>query len=207
MTERTAARTRSHRIGGVLALVAWAAPDPASAHLVSSGMGPFYDGVAHFLITAEDLVIVVGLALLGGLSGRKASRRLVVMLPLGWLAGAALGMAVDVSVPAMLPSLGILTTGLLVALNPRVPNLLPAGFALVLGLLHGFLNGRGMSLSSTPFLEAIGIVTALAAICLLVSALVVTRTVHWQCIAVRALGSWIAAVGILTIAWNLRPES
>ena len=50
------------------------APPTASAHLVTSGIGPFYDGVVHFLVSPEDLAVVLalaaGLAQLGPVNGR-----------------------------------------------------------------------------------------------------------------------------------------
>ena len=44
-------------------------PAAAEAHLNSTGMGPVYDGLMHFLTSAEDVVPVLALALLAGLRG------------------------------------------------------------------------------------------------------------------------------------------
>jgi hypothetical protein len=46
-------------------------PPPASAHLNSTGMGPVYDGLLHFLLSPEDIVPVVALAMFAGLPGRN----------------------------------------------------------------------------------------------------------------------------------------
>src|SRR5271166_683216 len=51
---------------------------PAQAHLNSTGMGPFYDGLMHFLTSPEDLVPVLALALLAGLRGGAYGRRNLV---------------------------------------------------------------------------------------------------------------------------------
>ena len=56
-------------------------PLPAEAHLNSTGMGPFYDGVMHFLMSPEDLVPVLALALLAGLRGASYGRRALFVLP------------------------------------------------------------------------------------------------------------------------------
>src|SRR5664279_2478816 len=48
---------------------------PAEAHLNSTGLGPFYDGLIHFLMSPEDLVPVLALALLAGLRGASYGRR------------------------------------------------------------------------------------------------------------------------------------
>src|SRR5437764_12664206 len=48
---------------------------PADAHLNSTGVGPFYDGLMHFLMSPEDIVPVLALALLAGLRGAAYGSR------------------------------------------------------------------------------------------------------------------------------------
>src|SRR5262249_26971571 len=36
---------------------------PAHAHLMSTGFGPFYDGLTHLFVTPEDLLLVIGVGL------------------------------------------------------------------------------------------------------------------------------------------------
>ena len=36
------------------------------AHLMETGFGGFYDGIAHLLMTPTDLLVVVGLSILAG---------------------------------------------------------------------------------------------------------------------------------------------
>lgn len=84
---------RGQVMGAVVAGGALALPRVASAHLVSTGAGPFYDGVAHFFVSFEEALPVLALALLAGLQGPRRARWVIAMLPLGWLAGAALGLA------------------------------------------------------------------------------------------------------------------
>jgi urease accessory protein len=43
----------------------------SEAHLNTTGMGPVYDGVIHFLLSPEDFVPVLALALLAGLRGTR----------------------------------------------------------------------------------------------------------------------------------------
>ncbi len=194
------------KIAFLLFLTGFLTPSAASAHLVNSGVGPFYDGVAHFFVSPEDLVVVMALAIFGGLSGRKSARMLVIALPVAWLAGAVLGLQIAGSrAIAILPAVGILVTGLLVAINPKVPQLFPTVLASLLGLVHGFLNGQAMVATNTPFLAAVGIISALGLVGMLLGALVVSLQANWQTIAARVLGSWAAAIGLLTLAWNLRP--
>ena len=53
---------------------------PAEAHLNSTGMGPFYDGLVHFLMSPEDIIPVFALALLAGLRGANYGRRALFVL-------------------------------------------------------------------------------------------------------------------------------
>ena len=62
--------------------------------MITTGLGPIYDGVAHFALTPEDLIPVVGLAVLAGLRGAKYGRWSLFILPAFWLVGGAAGMAI-----------------------------------------------------------------------------------------------------------------
>ncbi len=68
-------------------------PAAASAHLVESGFGDFYDGALHLIVTPGDLLIVIGIALLGGLQGSAIARAMLVSLLAGWVAGALISFA------------------------------------------------------------------------------------------------------------------
>ena len=60
-------------------------PGAARAHLVATGLGPVYDGAAHFALSPEDYVPIAGAALLVGLRGEEHARPAVLILPLAWL--------------------------------------------------------------------------------------------------------------------------
>jgi urease accessory protein len=68
-----------------------AAATPAQAHLMNSGFGPFYDGLAHPLISPEDLLPAIAVTLLAGLGGARFGRFVLATLPAAWLAGMAVG--------------------------------------------------------------------------------------------------------------------
>ena len=60
---------------------------------MTTGLGPIYDGISHFLISPEDLVPTFVLALLAGQNGPEAGRKVLFILPASWLAGGLLGLA------------------------------------------------------------------------------------------------------------------
>ena len=73
-----------------VALLLVAYPLRAEAHLNTTGLGPVYDGALHFLLSPEDLVPVLALALLAGLRGATPGRRTMFVLPAAWFAGGLL---------------------------------------------------------------------------------------------------------------------
>ena len=53
-----------------LALLLWLSRSAvADAHLTSTNVGPFYDGIAHFFTSPEDILPVIAIVLLAGLAG------------------------------------------------------------------------------------------------------------------------------------------
>jgi hydrogenase/urease accessory protein HupE len=190
------------------ALVAGAAllaPASAHAHLVNSGLGPFYDGVSHLALTPEDLLPAVALALLAGQRGAGSGRATLLALPAAWLLGGIGGMAWPAATSAGWPgTVSLVVLGGLVAAEARVPPAVVVVLAAVLGLFHGYLNGSAMVQARLGALGLAGIVVTLAAAVTLGAALVVAMRVPWGRIAVRVAGSWIAAIGLLALGWSLR---
>lgn len=187
--------------GGCLVLL----PATANAHLVNTGLGPFYDGVSHFALTPEDLLPALALALLAGQRGSRAGRLALFALPMAWLLGGLVGLAFPtVTYAPALTTVSFLALGGLVAAEARLRPEWVSGLAVVFGLVHGYLNGAAMSQAKLGALGLVGIVSTLFVTVALVAAMVVAVRVPWGRIAVRVAGSWIAAVGLLLLGWSLR---
>ena len=180
-------------------LVALLCPGIARAHLVTTGMGPVYDGIGHFVLTPEDWVPVVALALFAGLRGAQAGRGALFLLPVAWMTGGFLGLSAT-SVPTIpVPAISFLILGVLVASDLRLsPNLVVA-LAVGLGLLQGF-----SSTASLGVLELTGAAATIFVFVALVAAFVVSLKQPWTRIVVRVMGSWIAASGLFMLGWFLR---
>jgi hypothetical protein len=73
---------------------------PVFAHLMETGFGGFYDGIAHLLITPADLLLVLGLSLLSGQQGPAGGRVLLLVLPLSWLLGGGLVRCWPLGIPS-----------------------------------------------------------------------------------------------------------
>jgi hydrogenase/urease accessory protein HupE len=188
-----------------LALAVLLAPAAARAHLVNSGLGPFYDGVSHFALTPEDLLPALALALLAGQRGAAAGRAALFALPGAWLVGGVAGLTWPTAGSASWPgAISLLALGGLVAAEARLRHALVVGLAIGLGLIHGYLNGSVMAHARLGVLGLAGIVVTLVAVVALGAALVVVVRVAWGRLAVRVAGSWIAAIGLLALGWALR---
>ena len=182
-----------------------ALPAAAQAHLVSTGFGPFYDGITHLALSPDDLLGVLAIALLSGLCGARHGRAVLFTLSATWLVGGLLGLQIDreISLPVV-NTLSFLVVGGLVATDRKLPLALVAGLTLALGLLHGFLNGTAMAQAGGGMLALMGIATGVFVVVALVTAFVVSLRVAWARVAVRVAGSWIAAIGLLMLGWALR---
>jgi len=179
-----------------------ALPGVAQAHLVNSGLGPFYDGALHLLLSPGDLLGILALALLAGLRGTTAARAVVITLPIAWLLAGLSGFSLPV-IPdlAWLSTLSFMLPGVLVAFDVRLPPVIIAALAGVYGALHGLLNGSTLATMDAGVGSLFGIVLAALLLVLLASAAVVPLQAFWARISVRIAGSWVVAVGMLMLGW------
>ena len=183
-------------------LLLW--PGTAHAHLVTTGLGPVYDGVSHLFATFDDLLPVVAMALLGGLNGPLSGRRTLFTLPAAWLAAGVAGYFGPVALlPAGVTSLSLLVLGILTAVDRKLAPPVVTTLAVGLGIAHGLPNGAGIAAAGQDASGLVGITGAIFVVAALVSALVVSLQRPWTRIAVRAAGSWIAAIGLLLLGWTL----
>lgn len=187
-----------------LSLLLFGVPSAALAHLVSSGLGPFYDGALHLLLSPEDLLALLALSLLAGQSGKTASRWLITSLPVAWLGAGVVGLNLEVSPIDPWLNVALLTMlGVLVATNARLSSPIIAALGILMGVIHGLENGAALASVGAAATSLGGVAATVLILALLVAALVSSLRVAWSLIAVRVMGSWIAAVGMLLIGWML----
>ena len=192
-------------IGGMAfgAAVLW--PSPAEAHLVTTGLGPIYDGISHVLMSPDDLVPILAMAFLAGLNGPAAGRRTLFALTGAWCAGGVAGFySGQPLVPGAAAALSFLVLGGLTAADWRLSPTLTTALAVAVGVLHGSLNGAGIAESQRELLGLVGIASVVFVLVALASAFVVSLRAAWTRIAVRVAGSWVAAIGLLMLGWSLR---
>lgn len=191
------------RRGAVVGLATLATP-LAHAHLVTSGLGPFYDGIGHFVLSPESWLAAAAVALFAGLQAEKSATRLVLgLLPACWLIGGGIGMQLG-EVPATVSAVLLLVLGVLVAMGGRGGKSGVVAVAALGGLIQGASDGGGLAAGRAPWVALLGTIAAIAVITPLLAASVVAAKPAWMRLGVRVAGSWIAATGLLLLGWAWR---
>ncbi len=175
-------------------------------HLMNTGLGPFYDGLAHFFTTPQDVLPVLALALVAGLRGAPGGRAALFVLPLAWLCGGALGHAFRPHwIWPVASAILTVVVGALAAADRPLPPSAVAALAATLGLWHGAWNSIELVRAGAPAAgNLIGVATAVFVVVALLAAFVSAVRAPAARIAVRVGGSWVAAAGLFTLGWALR---
>jgi hydrogenase/urease accessory protein HupE len=180
-------------------------PSSAEAHLVTTGLGPLYDGISHVLLSADDLLPVPAMSMLAGLNGPAAGRRTLFGLTGAWLLGGLAGYLFGQALlSGTITCVSFLVLGGLTAADQRLSPAVVLGIAVAVGLLHGWLNGTGIAAAQREALGLAGIGSAIFVVVALASAFVMSLRAGWMRIAVRVAGSWVATIGLLMLGWSLR---
>lgn len=178
-------------------------PAAAEAHLVSTRFGDFYGGMLHPLTALEHVLPMLALGLLAGLQEARVARWVLVAAPAGLLVGLALALALPGLTDVSLVNRGsFVFLGILVALGTRLPTAALCVIGGLFGLTHGYENGVALGEGVETNLFALGVATAGLVGWTLVAAVTVAlvQRAGWARIAVRAAGSWVAAIGVMVMA-------
>ena len=188
---------------GAAAAMVFLMPDIAAAHLVTTGMGPVYDGIGHLLLTPEDLIPVIAVALYVGLRGKASGRSALFFFPLAWLAGGVAGLMITGTPTFPLPVLSFLLLGGLIAADLSLPDNIVTTLVIAIGITHGFYNGTAME-GGPGVSGLLGITATLFILVAIASAFVISLQAAWTRVAIRVTGSWITAVGLLMLGWLVK---
>ena len=178
-------------------------PINVQAHLVTTGLGLFCDGISHLALSPEVWVPVFALALFAGLRGVAAGRLTLFLLPVAWLVGTLVGCRTETAPFTSISAISFLVPGALVAADLRLKRGMVATIAAVLGFCDGCLNGMAIQPTHSGSLDLVGAVAALFVAVAIVAAFVIWLKRPWMRVAVRVVGSWITATGLLLLGWSV----
>lgn len=181
-------------------------PDSAHAHTASAGLGEFWSGALHPLISPTHVMIILGLGLLCG-------RRVPIQFErpaMAFAAVSALALAststgwIQAVYPPVMMALS-LALGVLLALDKDPPlPILAAIFAVAalgLGLDSAVENGSATTIAMT----LLGTWVSLSLLTVDASAFVsFGHNLPWLRIAIQIAGGWIIAISVLMLAFFLR---
>ncbi len=176
----------------------------AEAHLITTGLGPVYDGLAHFALSPEDVIPVVGLAIFGGLRGPAHARWALFVLPVFWLVGGTAGLLIARPPGDFAAAVSLLLVGGLVATDAPLSLRATAAVAALVAAAHGYADGSAFPSGASGFLMVLGVIAGVFVIFPLVAAALLPLRSRLARIAMRVSGSWIAASGLLLLGWSLR---
>jgi urease accessory protein len=193
----------------VAAAVLVAKAPAAEAHIVASRLGDFYAGALHPLTDLQDIVLWLAMGVLAGSLGAARGRWLVLVFPLGLLAGLVLDRIFGVPSAGPAADAGIiLALGLLLAAAARIPTALLCAIAFGLAVMRGAANATDFAPETDRILFAAGLACAgYAAITLTMALTLAFRrpdagpSMEWRGIAIRAFGGWIAAIGLMMVGF------
>jgi hydrogenase/urease accessory protein HupE len=182
---------------------------PAHAHSPIEGLGDFYAGALHPLLAPAHLIALLALGLaIGQRAGGNLQRAkapliaLVASLPLALATHRMLG---DPNTDRALLGLAA-GLGLIVAAQAALPPAVLALLAAATALNIGWGSGPGAAEGAARALALAG--TAGAALLLVAYVTVMTNLAvrPWLRIAVRVVGSWLAAAALLVLALSWAPQ-
>ena len=174
-------------------------PAPAAAHPIT-GVGDFYAGLLHPLTAVELALPLIALGLLAGQQDRDTAIRLMAAVPLALGLGALMGLVMPAPAGLQQANIGAMVVlGALVATAPALPATAALALAAVPAATVGLANGAelGSQLSAVRFVPGL----ALAGFLLVTYGVGCARRLRapWMQMGFRVIGSWIAAVGILSL--------
>jgi urease accessory protein len=180
-------------------------PRVVSAHLVTTGAGPFYDGIAHFFVSFDEILPVIGLSLFAGIRGPKYGRWNAAIISIAWLVGGIAGLSFPMQqAPSLFTSFFLLFPGILLASDWKLSIQIVWAFSVLIGAVLGFWNGASMAAAGSGALAVIGSSASVLIVSIFASALAVVLSAGWTRIALRVAGSWLAALGLLALGWSLK---
>ena len=189
-------RTGAVGLLGVL-IALW--PGTAAAHPLP-GVGDFYAGMLHPLMTMEYALPLVALSLLVGQQRREAAIPMLAVIPATLVLGAVGGLFVPVPAGVAWVNIGSMAVlGVMVAVNLRLPVMVAVVVSALPGATIGWANGAEVDdqMSAYRFIPGL----ALAGLMLTTYGVGCMRRLQkpWMSFGFRVVGSWIAAVAVLML--------
>jgi urease accessory protein len=189
----------------VASLAVYLIPASANAHTALLGIGGFWSGVAHLLTSPDELLLLLGLAIWTSFQDVRLDARVIGASLFAVLVGVWIGTGILAGTQLnLVPAGAVLMTvvGLAGAVRLRMGAAPVISLALATGLACGAASADAVSDLSVALFSLGG---SVAAASVLSYALLAARCFEseWGGIARRAGASWIAAIGLMMLAFSV----
>ncbi|MFQ5478574.1 MAG: HupE/UreJ family protein [Candidatus Binatia bacterium] len=182
------------------------------ASVARAGVSPELDagfaaGAMHLLTEPDHLLAITALGLVAGQLGRRA----LLWVPVSLSAGLALGALSGGRLPPLeqveaLNSASVAILGATVALGSPLSVVSSGVLALLFAWGHGYANALDIGGKAPPCAFVLGVMAAAMLVVVFVSVTTGFCRKRWQEIAIRAVGSWICAIGLMVFALRFAGE-
>jgi hydrogenase/urease accessory protein HupE len=176
-------------------------PIVVEAHTISKTVGDFYGGIMHTLLVMAHVFPLIALSIIAGQQGPVLARRGLGAFLTALFAGAVTAFYTGPIVAVFYVNMiSFIVLGILAALSLRLPRWFFYCIIIFFGFTHGFQNGMELTDVQSPTLFLTGLLAGGLILFSIFAALTVSIKKEWFQIALRVIGSWVAAMGLMLIA-------
>ena len=189
-------------------LLALMVSEPVIAHAPIKGIGSFYNGLLHPILVPAHLFLLVAIGLFLGQQGLKKVEQLLGVFASATLVGFIAAWFSSGSETETLVLVLSATLGIMIAISPQASFLWCTAMAFLAGLFLGLDSAQEELAGKEKFLSLFG--SGVAIYFLFLYSLAMAKSFNnknWQKIAIRIVGSWIAASSLLVLALSLSTKS
>lgn len=176
-------------------------PIASEAHAISTTVGDFYGGILHTLLVIAHVFPFIALSIVAGQQGPDLARKGLVAFLAALLAGVVTAFYTGpITAVFYINIISLIVLGILAALSLKLPRWFLYSIITFFGFTHGFQNGTELNQTQSPILFITGLLTGGLILFTVIAALTVSIKKEWFQIALRVIGSWVAAIGLMLIA-------
>ena len=193
--------TRLHNRFILVFLLLSGMPMVSMAHTISKTVGDFYGGILHTLLVMAHIFPLIALSIMAGQQGPKVAGKGLGVFLIALLAGAVTAFYTQPLIAVFYINLAsFIVLGILAALSLKLPSWFFFSVVSFFGFTHGYQNGMELHQTQSPLLFLAGLLTGGLILYALLAAITIAVKKEWFQIALRVIGSWVAAMGLMLIA-------
>ncbi len=176
-------------------------PVTVAAHTISQSVGDFYGGILHTFLVMAHVFPLLALSIVAGQQGPKTAGGGLPVFLIALFSGAVAAFYTPpVTAVFYINLISFIVLGILAALSLKLPRWLFYSVLFFFGCTHGYQNGMELHQTQSPLLFLTGLLAGGLILYSIMAAITVSVKKEWFQIALRVVGSWVAAMGLMMIA-------